>query len=186
MENARKTVTILLQRVADGDAVAENELFSRLYNDLKSQAERYMRRQPRDHTLQSTALVHEAYARLFRGASTRWANRSHFLNVAAKAMRSVLVDHARSKHRQKRGGGHDRVSFDRIERAMKAQGIELLELDDALHAFAEKDPRAAKVVELRFFAGLSMGEVASVMDVPKRNVERDWTTAKIWLGQRLR
>ncbi len=175
----------MLDRVADGDSVAEGELYTRLYEELKSQADVYMRRQPAGHTLQATALVHEAYTRLFRGADTRWANRGHFLAFAAKAMRSVLVDHARGKNRARRGTPKQ-MTMNHIEADLKKQGIEIVDLDDVLSRFAEKDPRGAQIVELRFFGGLTMDEIASVLDVPKRSVERDWLSARVWLGRELR
>jgi RNA polymerase sigma factor (TIGR02999 family) len=144
-----------------------------------------MRDQPESHTLQPTALVHEVFLKLFSGVEREWEDRQHFLSVAAKAMRQILVDHARSKGRKKRGGDAERDPLEGLAAPIADFGADLGDLDDALTALETEDARAASVVELRFFAGLSVVEVASQLGISTRQVERDWTYAKVWLRRRL-
>jgi RNA polymerase sigma factor (TIGR02999 family) len=180
-EKTRNTVTVLLRQIEAGDRRAEDQLFELVYADLHRQAERFLARLPASATLGSTDLVHEAYAKLFVGDAGKWENRRHFLGVAAKAMRSILVDHARSRGRAKRSPAGDRVALDSVVAKFEEKMIDILDLDETLTALAKEDARAAQVVELRLFAGLSVAEVAGVLQVPKRTVERDWTFARIRL-----
>lgn len=179
-------ITHLLRSMGAGDAQARDALFELIYDELHSQAERLMRQQANDHTLQTTALVNEAYMRLARDRDKEWANRRHFFAVAAKAMRSVLTDHARAKRTAKRGGGAPTSPLDAFAACFEEHAGDLVDLDDALHALARHDARAADVVELRFYGGLSCGEIAAVLGISEATVERDWEYARAWLGTRLR
>jgi RNA polymerase sigma-70 factor (ECF subfamily) len=178
-------ITELLHRAEDGDDGAKAELFETLYEDLHSQASRLMRGQLANHTLQPTALVNEAYLRLARGGGGHWADRQHFLAVAAKAMRCVVVDHARGKQRKKRGGDAVAVPLSSLTLAFENHVVDLIALDEALHKLDERDARAARVVELRFFGGLSVAEAAAVLGAPVRSMERDWELARAWLFREL-
>jgi RNA polymerase sigma factor (TIGR02999 family) len=178
-------VTVLLQAWRRGDHEALQTLMSIVYDDLRRIAAPRMRLEPSGHTLQATALVHEAFLRLIREQDRTWENRAHFFAVAAQIMRNLLVDHARSANRLKRGGGAVELSLDQV--AMVAADPEVtLALDDALERLAEIDPRAAHIVELRHFVGLNNTEVAAVLDVSEKTVIRDWNTAKAWLKAELR
>jgi RNA polymerase sigma factor (TIGR02999 family) len=177
-------ITILLRRAGLGDAAAEAELFRLVYDELHRQAAAWMRRQPRGHTLQATALVHETYLKVAR-RDVAWNGRGHFFAVAARAMRSILVDHARGKRRAKRGAGRTRVPLDAVLVAFEDRALDILALDEAICELAEFDPQAARVVELKFFGGLTAQEVAEQIGVATRTVERDWETARAWLAERL-
>jgi len=180
-EKTKHTVTLLLRQIEDGDNGAEDQLFELVYADLHREAGHCIARLPIAETLQSTDLVHEVYAKLFVGDAGKWENRRHFLGVAAKAMRSILVDHARAKQRAKRTPPGERDALDSLVTKFEDRAINVLELDDALCKLADEDSRAARVVELRIFAGLTVSEVAGVLQVPKRTIERDWTFARIRL-----
>jgi RNA polymerase sigma factor (TIGR02999 family) len=184
-EKTKQTITVLLRRIEEGDNGAEDQLFDLVYADLHHAAERCLSPQKSSHTLQSTDLVHEAYAKLFAKSAGKWENRRHFLAVAAKAMRSILVDHARAKRRMKRAPAGERVALDSLVAKFEDRTIDVLDLNEALDALAADDARAAQVVELRLFAGLSVDEVAGVLGLPKRAVERDWTYARIQLQRRM-
>jgi len=179
-------VTRLLQRHRDGEAGAEDELFQRVYRDLHRLARHYLRRERPDHTLQPTALVNEAYLRLVNQRSKDWENRSHFIAVAAHVMRHVLVDCARKAKAQKRAFG---IAPDSIhEQMIAAHGEDpnvVLAIDSALRKLAEFDSRQAKIVELRYFAGLSNDEIAALLDVSISTVKREWTVARAWLRAEL-
>jgi RNA polymerase sigma factor (TIGR02999 family) len=177
-------VTRLLQAWSDGDAAATDRLFSAVYRDLHRQAERYMRAQSPAHTLQATALVHEAYLRLAGGEAVDWKSRAHFFGVAAKAMRSILVDHARARRASKRGGGAEPLTLATSDE-MPAQSVEVLELDEALRGLAELDARKVTLVELRWFGGLSIEEAAEVLEVSPATAKREWRTARAWLRREL-
>jgi RNA polymerase sigma-70 factor, ECF subfamily len=177
-------LTRLLQAWSDGDAAALDRLFSAVYRELHRQAERYMRVQSPGHTLQATALVNEAYLRLAGGESVDWKNRAHFFGVAAKAMRSILVDHARARRASKRGGGAEPVTLATADET-PGQSVEVLELDEALRGLAEMDPRKATLVELRWFGGLSIEEAAEVLEVSPATAKREWRTARAWLRREL-
>lgn len=177
-------ITRLLRRMGAGDGEAREELYKLIYTDLHNQAEVLMRRQNPSHTLQPTALVNEAYLRL--ASRSGWEDRRHFFGVAAKAMRSVLVDHARARRAAKRGGETEAVPLDELVLPFEDRAGDLVDLDAALEEFAAMDSRAARVVELRFFVGLTCREAAQVLDVSDATVERDWEVAKAWLRGRLR
>jgi RNA polymerase sigma factor (TIGR02999 family) len=180
-----KDLTRFLDDLAHGDADAAATLMPHVYGELKAIAEGYMIRQRADHTLQPTALVNEAYVKLFDRSVIDWKDRGHFYALAARAMRQLLVDHARARRRKKRGGGRREVTLD--EAVAKAAGIEvdLLALDEALRELAELDPRQAQVVELRYFGGLEVAQVAQMLEVSVTTVEREWRSARAWLGSRL-
>jgi RNA polymerase sigma factor (TIGR02999 family) len=169
-----------------GDGEAREALFALIYSELHDQAERLMRRQNRDHTLQATALVNEAYVRLANGREHEWEDRRHFFGVAGKAMRSVLTDHARARLTAKRGGNAEALPLDALAAKFEEQAGDLVDLDDALGELAKIDARAAEVVELRFFAGLTCKEIAKMLGVSDATIERDWELARAWLCARLR
>ena len=175
-----KEVTRLLIDWGNGDQAALDELIPLVYDELRRLARRYMRRESQDHTLQTSALVNEAYLRLVDQRSVQWQNRAHFFGVAAQMMRRILVDHARSRLRAKRGGGAQMVSL-ADEAVMYQEVAEVIALDDALNNLAELDPRKSQIVEMKFFGGLTNEEVAEVLKVTTRTVEREWRKAKAWL-----
>jgi RNA polymerase sigma factor (TIGR02999 family) len=173
-------ITTLLRAWAQGDEGARERLFQVLYSELRRQAGRYMRRERRTHTLQPSGLVNEAYLRL-AGADLDWHSRAHFFAIAARVMRQVLVDHARRRRAAKREGCH--VTLD--EGDAVAAPLEVLDLENALRELALLDARQARVVELRFFAGLDTEETAEVLSLSPRTVKREWQTARAWLQHRL-
>jgi RNA polymerase sigma factor (TIGR02999 family) len=181
MDAPAPDVTILLKKLTAGDNDASSELMAAVYNELRRLAASYMRRERPDHTLQATALVHEAYLKLVNQRTVDWQNRAHFYGVAAQLMRRILVDHARGRLRDKRGGGQKMVSLDEPLLADERQAGALLELDEALQRLAKLDPRQSRVVELRFFGGLTVEETAEVMGVSPKTVKRDWAVARAWL-----
>jgi RNA polymerase sigma-70 factor (ECF subfamily) len=156
-----------------------------VYQELRRMASRYMGQQSTDHTLQTTALIHEAYLRLVGQEEKRWENRAHFFGVAAQAMRHILVDHARTQNRAKRGGSARVVSLDDVLTICTERSNELVALDDALTELAKLDERQSKVVELRFFGGLTEEEIAEVLKVSPRTVSSDWSLARSWLLREL-
>ena len=176
-------VTRLLHEIEGGNHTVVNELLPLLYQELKQIADRQLRRERRNHTLNTTALVHEAYFKLVDQNNVSWQNRAHFFGIAARAMREVLVDYARRRASLKRGGGWQRLQLDERIRGGAVSQAELLDLDDALTRLSEMDERMARVVELRVFGGLLTKEVAHVLKVSRRTVERDWRVAKMWLGR---
>lgn len=179
-------ITKLLATLKDGDReAAAAKLMPLVYDEFRALAARHLRRERKDHTLQPTALVHEAYLRLIDQTRVNWQGRTHFFAVGAQAIRRILVDHARQRKRQKRGGGAGRVRLDEDLALAPQREEELLALDEALKKLAQLDPRQAQVVEMRFFGGLSVAEVASVLGVSKRTVEGDWTMARAWLFREL-
>lgn len=179
------TVTRLLGSLNDNDASAREALLLLLYNDLRAQASSYFRAQRADHTLQPTALVHEAFMRIAGNASITFEGRSHFLAVAAMAMRNVLADHARRRRAEKRGGEWERVTLTGLGSDDGERMIDALDLDEALAALQREDERQAKIVELRFYGGLSVDEVALILGVSPRTVDLDWRMARAWLRNRL-
>ena len=181
-----RAVTDLLQAWASGDEGALEELLPLVYDDLRRQAKRYMRAQPAGHTLQTTALVHEAYLRLVGQSAVAWNGRAHFFGVAAKAMRSILVDHARARHAAKRGGSAHAITLDDAGGiAGPEPSVDVLALDEALGRLAEQDARKSRLVELRYFGGLGIEEAAAVLGVSPATAKRDWTTARAWLRREL-
>jgi RNA polymerase sigma factor (TIGR02999 family) len=176
-------VTVLLQRWHQGDSVAAGELVTLVYEELRRMASAKMALEKNAHTLQPTALVHEAWLRLGGG---EYENRSHFFSAAAEAMRRILVDRARRGQSQKHGGGAEHVPVDEIELAAPiANEVEMLKVHDALNALAEHDERKAEVVKLRYFVGLSFAEIAEVLGISIPTANRDWAYARAWLRQEL-
>jgi RNA polymerase sigma factor (TIGR02999 family) len=186
MDSSEGDVTRLLRALGAGDDEALDRLLPLVYDELRAVATRHMRRERRDHTLQPTALVHEAYLRLVRRESRNWENRAHFLGVATQAIRRTLVEHARAKKRDKRGGGMVRVTLSEGSAAEKAIDIDVLVLDQLLTRLGEEEPMEQKIVELRFFGGLTEEETARALGVGKRTVERHWAFARAWLYRELR
>jgi RNA polymerase sigma factor (TIGR02999 family) len=180
-------VTALLEAFAGGDAGALDRLFPLVYEELQRVAHGQMHRERAGHTLDTTALVHEAYVKLVRHPPrVRWESRIHFYAVAARAMRQILVNHARSRGRAKRGGDATRISLDEAVVMPEARSEELLALDLALERLDAMDPRKSRVVELRYFGGLTIEETAQVLNVSVVTVKRDWTTARAWLYREVR
>ena len=178
-------VTELLLAWGDGDQTALDQLIPLVHAELRRIAARYMARERVGHTLQPTALVNEVYLKLVDVERVRWQNRAHFLAVAARLMRRVLVDFARSRRYRKRGGGIEHVAFDEAAVVDIGRGHDLLALDDALDQLTRVDSRQGQIVVMRFFAGLSIEEIANVMDVSPATVMRDWKLAKSWLLREL-
>jgi len=175
----------LLQRWSQGDRSALDELTPLVYGELRRMAHRYIAQQSPGHTLQTTALIHEAYMRLVGQSEKHWENRSHFFGVAAQAMRHILVDYARARCRDKRGGGARAVSLDEALTLGPEYSRELVALDEALTDLAKLDARKSRVVELRFFGGLTEPEIAAVLKVSQRTVNGDWRLARAWLLRQL-
>jgi RNA polymerase sigma factor (TIGR02999 family) len=180
-------ITEILQDWSDGNRDALDALMPLVYGELHRQASRYLNRERPDHTLQTTALINEAYLRLVDQKEVKWQNRAHFFAIAAQAMRRILVDHARTKHREKRGGDAEKVSLTDAGMAVSGEtiNVDLIALDDALNKLARMDEQKARIVELRYFSGLSVKETAAVMEVSTDTVERHWTMAKAWLLREL-
>jgi len=179
-------VTLLLERAARGDARAVDELFPVVYAQLRARAQREMARERPDHTLQPTALVHEAYLRLVGTRQLAWDSRAHFYVAAAEAMRRILVEHARRKARVKRGGGRRRVTLGAVNLAEDGHLEDILSLDAAIRRMEKRDRRMTDVVRLRFFAGLSEQETAAALRITGRTVRRDWAMARAWLLRELK
>ena len=179
-------ITLLLRRMRDGDRVAETELLDALYPELYGRADRMMRGQPADHTLEATALVHEAYLRLLGPNCEAYNDRRHFLAVAAKAMRSVLVDHSRRKDRKKRRAPGKRLELDPLTIGCDDHVFDVLALHEALERLVDFDPTMARAVELRFFGGLSLEECAEVLGMARRTFERHWQVTRAWLYAELK
>jgi RNA polymerase sigma factor (TIGR02999 family) len=188
MGESSQDVTRLLRDWGNGDENAASKLFPIVYTELRRLARGYMSHERPDHTLQTTALIHEAYLRLAGQTRAKWQNRTQFFAVAAQMMRRILVDHARSRAYQKRGGAAANVPLDVEQSALIApeRGRELVALDSALERLAAFDARKAKVVELRYFGGLEAQEIADVLGVSAITVTRDWRMAKAWLRQELK
>ena len=175
-----ENITQLLVASSKGDSDALNQLLPVVYNELRRLAERYLRQERSDHTLQATALVHEAYIRLI-DQNVSWQNRAHFFGVAAEMMRRILIDHARSHMAAKRGSGGIKLSLDDVINLSDERAADLVALDEALKALAEFDPQKSRIVELRYFGGLSIEETAKVLDIGTATVTRQWNLAKAWL-----
>lgn len=173
-------VTSLLVASSQGDQEALDKLLPLVYAELRRIAERYLHRERQDHTLQPTALVHEAYLRLI-DQTVSWQNRAHFFGVAAEMMRRILIDHARKAQARKRGSGGIKLALDEAINVTDERASELIALDDALKALAEFDAQKSRIVELRFFGGLSIEETAEVMEIGTATVIRQWRMAKAWL-----
>jgi len=185
MPEKSQNITELLVGYGRGDKEALDQLMPLVYEELRRQAARYLRREQAGHTLQTTALIHEAYVRLVDQRNVQWQNRAHFFGIAGQMMRRILVDHARAKKRVKRGGSDLRVSLGEATVAVQDQGLDIVALDEALERLAQLDEQQSRVVELRFFSGLTVEETAAVMGISKATVKRDWSMAKAWLHREL-
>lgn len=179
-------VTDLLVKWSGGDKAALDKLVPLVHEELRRRAHRYIGRERPGHTLQTTALVNEAYLRLVNQAGIRWQDRAHFFAVSARVMRHILVDYARARNYAKRRGGALRVTMDEAAGVSSGPDVELLALDEALKELAESYPRRSQVVEMRYFGGLNNEEVAEVLKVTSKTVERDWRFARAWLYEQLR
>ena len=178
-------ITELLAEWSGGNQAALDELYPLVYDELHRLARRYMSRERRGHTLQTTALINEAYVRLVDQRNVQWANRSHFFAISAQIMRRILIDHARRHQYAKRGGGAQQVSLDESAIVALEDLSEILRLDEALQSLAELDPRRSRVVELRYFGGLNNEEIAGVLNISENTVIRDWNMARAWLYRQL-
>ena len=176
-----ENVTALLDAYRQGDREALARVIPLVYNELRVIASRYLKNERREHTLVPTALVHEAYLRMVDQSQPGWQNRAHFLGCAAQVMRHVLVDHARARARGKRGGGAVRVTLDESAERAGERDVDLVALDEALQALSVMSERQSRVVELRYFGGLSLDETAEVLQVSRGTVKRDWALARSWL-----
>jgi len=185
MMSSPSDITALLVDWSKGDKAALDKLFPLVERELHRLAHSYMRKESSDHTLQTTALVNEAYLRLVDQRNTRWQNRAHFFGIAAQIMRRILMNYARDRQRMKRGGGAIQVSLSETDVVSVTKVSELLALDEALDRLAAIDERKAKVVEFRYFGGLSVEETAEVLDVSAITVTRDWNMAKAWLAREI-
>src|SRR5262245_65406810 len=180
MSVSSQNITKLLLDWRNGDGEALGRLMPLVYDELRRMANHYMRNERKGHTLQTSALVNEAYLRLVDHENIEWQNRAHFFGVAAQAMRRILVDHARTRNYQKRGGGAQQVSLDQAMTLAGDRAAELIALDDALRELAKMEERKSRIVELRYFGGLSLEETAEAIDVSIPTVTRDWNTEKAW------
>ena len=181
----RVEATTLLTSATTGNPKAANQLVPLVYAELRRLAAHYLRGERPDHTLQPTALVNEAYLQLIDQKANRWQNRAHFIGVAAQLMRRILVDHARAHRANKRGGQDVKVPLDEALVVSQQRSEELLALDEALQRLAAEDPQQGRIVELRFFGGLSVEETAEVMGISTATVKRDWSVARAWLYREL-
>jgi len=185
MEPPSSDVTLLLKRCSNGDQNALAELIPQVYEELHRLASFYLQSERADHTLQTTALVHEAYLRLVDQRQVEWSNRSHFFGVAAQMMRRILVDHARKHVSLKRGGSFARISLEQAAVFSRESPRELIAVDELLTRLASLDPQGSRIVELRFFAGLSLEETAEVMGLSTAKVRREWSAAKAWFTREI-
>jgi RNA polymerase sigma factor (TIGR02999 family) len=189
IENVSESAHQITERLiawSKGDATALDDVISAVYQELRRMAERYLRKERLDHTLQTTALVHEAYLRLIDQTQVSWQNRAQFFGVAAQMMRRILVDHARTRQRDKRGGTAQKLSLDEVMNVEREYETDIVALDDALKALADIDQRKSRVVELRFFGGLNVEETAEVLGVSTQTVVRDLKLSKAWLYQEIK
>jgi len=180
-----ENVTQLLIDWGKGDKEALDKLVPLVYEELRRQAARYLRHERVGHTLQTTALIHEAYVRLVDQRNVHWQNRAHFFGIAAQMMRRILVDHARSKKRAKRGGSDIRISFTEASLKTPDRDLDIVALDEALERLAQIDEQQSRIVELRFFSGLTVEETAEVLSISTATVKRDWSMAKAWLHREI-
>ena len=179
-------ITAMLQAWREGDGIQAEELFPLVYDELRKQAHSFLRRESPGHLLQTTALINETYIKLREQRHFEWESRDHFFAICAMLMRRILVDYAKARYRDKRGGHADHVPIDGLALAVEQKDdVDLLKLDDALNRLAEIDPKQARIVELRYFSGFSIEETASVLAVSPSTVKRDWRAAKAWLRHEL-
>jgi len=181
MSTRRGVITDLLVQLTEGNREVASKLVPLVYNELHRLADHYMRRERSNHTLQATALVNEAYLKLVQQRSVNWQTRAHFFGLAAQLMRRILTDHARRYLRQKRPGAHEVVPFEEAAVFSPNRSEELLRLDVSLERLTERDPRQGKIVELRFFGGLTVEETAGLLGISSKTVKREWSFAKAWL-----
>ena len=186
MSTDERDVTVILRELSDGETGASDRLFAMVYDNLRRQAQGQLRRERKDHTLNATALVHEAYLKLIDQREVTWQNRAHFFAIAAQAMRRILINYAKARKADKRGGGEAAVTLNEEIMPGIARGDELLDLDRALEKLAELNERQARVVECKFFGGLNHEEIAEVLKVSVPTVTRDWRFARAWLSRELR
>lgn len=182
---SRNEITAMLRAWSDGEQHPSDDLIRAVYEQLRRQARRQLRRERRDHTLDTAALINEAYLKLVEQRSVRWQDRGHFFALAAELMRRVLVDHARTKHRQKRGGRDEAVELNELHLTSAPIDVDMIALDEALDRLAQLDEQQVRVVELRYFAGLGINETAELLKVSPASVKRDWAAAKAWLKHEL-
>jgi len=182
----RQDVTQMLKAMSAGDETAPEILLQLVYDELRRLAHGYMKNERSGHTLQATALVHEAYIQLVDWKNVSWQNRAHFFAAAAQMMRKILVDHARERNAQKRGGGQRTIALDDAVSFPDQSNVDLMSLDAALVELESFDPQQAKIVEMRFFGGLTIEETAHAMDISDSTVKRDWQIAKAWLFNRMK
>jgi len=186
MEPTGDDITLLLNQLTQGKAEAQEQLMLVIYRELRRLAGAHLRRERSDHTLQATALVNEVFLKLIEHQNCSWENRNHFFAIASTMMRHVLVDYARKRNRQKRGGGETHAEFEEERFLSEQKSAEILELDDALERLSQLEPRQMRVVELRFFGGLSVEQSAEVLGVSPKTVKRDWNVARAWLHRELK
>lgn len=179
-------VTLLINQSANGDGFAMEQLLPVIYDELRVLAAKYLRKERQNHTLQPTALVHEAYIRLVNWETVSWQNRAHFFSVAAQVMRNILVDYARRKKAEVHGGNFARVTLDEKIGFFNSPEIDLVDLDDALQELAKLSERQSKIVELRFFGGLTIEETAATLQISDMTVKRDWNFSKAWFFEKLK
>ena len=179
-------ITQLLNQISDGDEFVLEKTLKLVYDELKTISSKYLRKEYRHHTLQTTELVHEVYIKLIGNQNLTWENRAHFFGIAARSIRQILVDYARKRKAVKRGSGQTLLSLDKAEFVISESEEQILNLDEALKKFEEHDKRAFKIVELRFFSGLSIEETAQLLDISPATVKRDWNYAKAWLYREMK
>jgi RNA polymerase sigma factor (TIGR02999 family) len=185
--NDSRQITLMLKEWSEGKQDALDRLMPLVYDELRRQASRFIRRERSGHTLQTTALIHEAYIKLLGNNHVDWQNRGHFFAIASQAMRRILVDHARTRHREKRGGAAEDLPIDDASQIRAPQkSVDLIALDDALKMLEKFDPRQARVVELRYFGGLTNDETAEILGVSNATVRNDWNVAKAWLREQIK
>ncbi|HMM79904.1 MAG TPA: sigma-70 family RNA polymerase sigma factor [Pyrinomonadaceae bacterium] len=184
-ESSRSEITQILQDWNSGDENAYERLLPYVYDELKRQARRLMSRERVNHTLQPTALVHEAFLRLSKQGGVDWQNRGHFYGIASRLMRQILIDHARQHGAAKRGDAQIHLSLDDVSVGLETRAASILALDDALEHLEKLDERQAKIVEMRFFGGLSNSEIAEALEVSERTIIRSWSVARLWLLREL-
>ena len=185
MQNA-PNITELLQEWSNGKAEVLEKLMPLVYDELRRQASQFLSKERQGHTLQATALIHEAYLKLIEQREVEWQNRNHFFAIASTAMRRILVDYARERHREKRGGSAENLAIDdALQISSSEKSIDLIALDEALNRLAKLSARQARVVELRYFSGLSNDETAEVLGVSNATIRNDWNIARAWIKQEI-
>lgn len=185
VNESSRLITALLKKWSNGDEYALEELMPLVYEDMRQMARKLIRRQPSGHTFQTTDLIHEAYLKFFAQEQNDWQNRSHFFCVAAKAMRHIMIDYARSKSTKKRGGWQKQITFAEDAEILSGRSDKMIALDDALNRLAKLDKRKTQVVEMKFFGGLTVEEIGEVLKISPKTVKRDWSFARTWLLREL-